>query len=419
MLQAKIYIDTRRKAKEGFPVKLQIYCTKTRKRKYIPLKEYQKSKSKHSTTAQEALSKLLLRLQPLQDLTLDEAWPLLDKESNLEILAMRNKLEKYEMFIDFYDFAEKLIKEKEIGRLSTTAFKAAVREVKNFMGEKKFGLNDITYEWVNNYRLHKIQSGTNEGGISYYLRTLKTIHNEAKKRESLGVKDTNPFNGLIKNTTSTEHQSKAWKIEDIRKLNKKFNHPKATEATLENMRRAIDMFLFQLAIGGHDFVDIANLRWSNIKDGRIVFKRFKNRNKQYGGREVNNMLNDLATSVIEKHGVKDSERIFSFLPDPTTIKYTHRNYAATLRRISKALKIKPHLTTKTPRYVFRTIAGNLLIHDLVVESLLGHKPSSISYKYQKGIPHEIQDKEHQKILDELFLTGIDKLVKEGKWIMEM
>lgn len=58
-----------------------------------------------------------------------------------------------------------------------------------------------------------------------------------------------------------------------------------------------------------------------------------------------------------------------------------------------------------------------MIHDLVVESLLAHKPRSISYKYQKGIPHDIQDKEHQKILDELLLTGMDKLVKEGKWIM--
>lgn len=47
MLQAKIYIDTRRKAKEGYPVKLQIYCTKTKKRKYIPLKEYQQSKTKY------------------------------------------------------------------------------------------------------------------------------------------------------------------------------------------------------------------------------------------------------------------------------------------------------------------------------------------------------------------------------------
>lgn len=244
---------------------------------------------------------------------------------------MRNKLKEYEVFIDFYDFAEQLIEEKEIGRWSTTAFKAAVREVRNYMGDQKFGLNDITYEWVNAYRLHKIQSGTNEGGISYYLRTLKTIHNEAKKRESLGVKDTNPFNGLIKNTPSTEHQSKTWKIDDIRKLNKRFNHQKATEATQENMRRAIDIFLFQLAVGGHDFIDIANLRWSNIKDGRIVFKRFKNRNKPYGGREVNNMLNDFAVLVIEKHGDKENERIFPFFPDPFTKKYTHRNIALRLK----------------------------------------------------------------------------------------
>ncbi|MBR9853888.1 MAG: site-specific integrase [Algicola sp.] len=416
MLLASIFVDTRRKTKKGYPVKLQIYCTISQKRKYISLKQYQKSKTKITAEAQEALSKLLVRIEPVKHLPIDDVFVQLQKESDLEVWAMRKKLDEHIAFIDFYEFTDELIKEREIEGKKTENLKAAKREVKSYMGENPFGLNDITYKWAVKYRLHKLKSGTKEGGISYYLRSMRIIHNEAKRRMNLEVKQTEPFKGLIKNIPSPEHQAKRWNIGDVKSL-LHFEHPNATKATKRNMQRAIDIFMFQIHIGGHDFIDVANLKWDNIQNGRLVFKRFKNRNKAEGGRTVDNMLSAFALKVIEKHGDKESDRVFSFLPDPNTDKYTHRLYGATLKRISKVMGIKPHFSTKTPRYIFRTIAGNLLIHDLVVESLLGHKPTSINHKYQRGLPNEVKDTEHQKILDELtIMSQMDKLVRDGKWI---
>ena len=127
------------------------------------------------------------------------------------------------------------------------------------------------------------------------------------------------------------------------------------------------------------------------------------------------MLSDFALRIIKKHGKKDSKNIFPFLGNPSDGKYTHRNFASTLKRISQAAKIEPHLTTKTPRYVFRTTAGSLLIHDLVLETILGHVPTSINHKYQKGLPNDVLDREHQKVLDEVFLTFLYRLEKKGEW----
>ncbi|MEM6892507.1 MAG: site-specific integrase [Bacteroidota bacterium] len=413
MLQVDIFIDTRRKTKKGFPVKLQIYCTLTKQRKYIHTKTYQNSKTRKTPEAQEALTKLLTRIEPIKELPLNDALPLLKQEGELEILAMEHKLQKHVRFVDFFSFTQALIAEKEVLGMDTNAYKAVMREVKNFEGDKPFSLNDITYSWVNNYILHKTAKGTGKGGISYYLRTLRTIHNEAIRR-NIGVKDTKPFKGLITNTRSAEHQSKSWSVDDIRKL-MSFKHPNASHKTQSSMKRAIDIFLFQFAIGGHDLVDIANLKWSNIKDGRLKFQRYKNRNKPNGGRWVNNMINEFAQKVIAEHGNRDSERIFDFLGNPETKKYTHRNFGATLKRISEVLRIQPHLTTKTPRYVFRTIAGGLLINDLVLETLLGHKPTSINRVYQQGLPFEVLDREHQKVLDEIFLSYFERLEAKGQW----
>ncbi len=429
MLQADIFIDTRRKTKKGFPVKLQIYCTLTKKRKYIHTKTYQNSKTRRSPEAQEALSQLLNRIEPLKDLSLVDALPLLEKEGDLEIWAMEKKLDNLKKFVDFYDFTRKLIAEKEISGHSTQAFKDAIREVRNYMGDNAFGLNDITYNWAKSYDIYKRRNGAKDGGISYYLRTIRTIHNEAKKRIT-GIKNTNPFLGLIKNSPSPEHEMKSWTVEDIKRL-RDFNHSNATKTTKENMQRVIDLFFFQILIGGHDLIDIANLKWSNIvqkeeneytaqtKGLRIEFKRYKNRNKPNGGRLISNMLPVQAIEVLGKHGDREDSRIFSFLGNPANGTYTHRNYGATLKRISVEAGIKPHLATKTPRYVFRTVAGELLVHDLIIESILGHKPASISRKYQKRISYEVQDEQHQKILEAVYLTKFEKFAQTARGFDEL
>ena len=35
------------------------------------------------------------------------------------------------------------------------------------------------------------------------------------------------------------------------------------------LRQVIDLVKFQFLIGGHDFVELSNLKWSDIKVGRI------------------------------------------------------------------------------------------------------------------------------------------------------
>ena len=394
MLQASIIIDTKRKTKKGFPVKAQIYCTIEHIRKYISLKIYQASKSHIPPEAQSELVKLYMRIEPIKDLPLSQAWPLLQQESELEILAMKLKLSKLRAVVLFIPFAEKMILERKGQNMATQAFKDAIREVRAFAGES-LGMNDITYRWVKDYKLHKIQSGTNEGGISYYLRTIRQIYNEAI-REDIGVIDTKPFKGMIKTSASAEHSMKSWSMEDLGKL-RSFDHPNATDRAKENQKRAIDMFFFQLAIGGHDLIDIAALTWDNIQGGRLVFKRYKNRSKASGGRTVNVMLNVYAQDIIKRHGDSGAKQIFPFWGDPYKGTFKYRLQYDTLKRISAQIRVKTPFSTKTPRYIFRSLAGELLVHDIIIESIQGHRPSTISRGYQTQISFDVQDGEHERI----------------------
>lgn len=150
---------------------------------------------------------------------------------------------------------------------------------------------------------------------------------------------------------------------------------------------------------------MANLRWKNIDGNRIKFRRFKNRFKKTAGEEVDNLLNDFCLEVVEKYGNKETERVFSFLHDPSDILYkeqiSHLNKYV-YKVIAKYAGVNNHFTSKSTRYLFRTEAGNLLIDSLMLMKIQGHTPQGVSFGYQGAVNYQVQDKEHQKILDLVF-----------------
>lgn len=413
MLEISLYLDRRRETKKGFPVKLTVYDTKTQKQKQISIGEYQNTKHvKMTPDLSRDMQKYHDRLDFCNQysLNLERAVEVLkngyDGDSDLEIQLLEGRLKKLkkERLVDFEEFSKEFMEEKQVQGLSIRHYEQAIAQLQYFLGNKRLNINEITYEFLNKFVLYKQKTGKGTGaGINTILRSLRTIYLEAQRRESLGVKQDNPFKGIIKQTRSSKDEEEYWEVKDIKRLFN-FEHKQSTsKAAKNNMQKTIDIFLFQFAIGGHDLIDVANLKWDNLKNGRIKFQRFKNRNKPDGGPWINNMIYPYAKNVIEKHGNQETERIFSFFADPLTEKYREQyNYKLkTLKRVSETLGI-PRLRTKTPRYLFRTYAGELMVHDLIVMQIMGHKSSNVSHRYQKNLNLEIQDEAHKNILNVLF-----------------
>lgn len=267
---------------------------------------------------------------------------------------------------------------------------------------KDIPINSITYEWLNDFLLFKIKAGSKLGGVMSYLRTLRAVYKEAQRRTSLQVKQDNPFLGIMKTPTPKpviELQPEQLQISST--FEAQTSNPKSAAI----QKRNLGLLLFQFYIGGHDLIDIALLEWHNIKKNRLVFKRYKNRNKKNGGPIIDNKLFDEALKFINTYGTKNTTRIFSFIPDPIAnkTKYTsfRRTYNRSLESISKNKKLPEYLKSKSTRYLFRTYAGELLIHNLIVMKLQGHTPEGITYNYQGSISHQVVDESHRKIIDYL------------------
>lgn len=296
-------------------------------------------------------------------------------------------------FISYFE--GRIVELESLGK-NVDSFIGVKNILKQYVGGE-IAISELNYRFLKRFMVYKLNDGMTEGGVMSYLATIRSVYKEAQ-REGLVDRTLNPFLGLIKAVDPIEK-----KRPNVAHLEKLLNfQPKkgTTKANAFNIKRAVALWLFQFYIGGHDYVDVALLKRKNIVDGRVVFKRYKNRNRKSGGPEINNKLFPVALEILQHYG-SDGDRLFDFIPDPINDHKAYINYRRnvnhTLDRVSKTLDI-PKLTTKTSRYVFRTIAGELLVHDLIVTLLQGHKNNSISYRYQGLISHKKQDKYHKKII---------------------
>lgn len=427
MISAEIILDTRRKTKNGYPIKIRVYDSVAYKnghrcRDYVNLKAYQDSEVLKLTSDLKRRDLDLIRQVEFcntNNLNLIESLEIIkngipEDDIDVEIQMLEKRLELLKQKkgvknqIGFMEFSDILIKEMSILNKPTFAHETSKKVVKKFISPlDDIAINDITREWLIQFDLYYVKKGLADSTIATYINMIRAVYKEAQKRESLNIKSSNPFLNLRnfqKNKVETELT-----IEDLTAIKDIHLDDIITKNAIGEfgIKRLADLFVFQFAIGGHDFVDIANLRWSNIINGRVKFKRFKNRFKKSSGEYVDNYLNDFCKNVIDKYGDRSNERIFSFIPDPNTHPKEYRAELSKINKhayksVSKNAGIKTNFSSKETRYLFRTIAGNLLIDSLVIMKLQGHTPNGVTFGYQGSLNHEVQDKEHKKILDLVF-----------------
>lgn len=422
MIRAELILDTRVKSKKGYPVKIRVYDDMSKKHKYIALKIYQDNTElkldsflrKKSSDLDEQINFCNENLYSIEESinVIKEGVPLDDIDIEIELLEKRLELLRAKKGskngIGFIAFTKNLIKEREVLKRPTNSYTSIINAVSKFISPlDDIPINNITNEWIKKFDLFYKDLDSKDSTIQTYIKFIKTIFTEAQSRESLHIKKDNPFvklRSFKKSKTETQ-----LRIDDLISMYKLGLSDIKTQSKFgnEHIKRIIDIYLFQFAIGGHDLIDVANLKWHNIQNGRVVFKRYKNRFKKSEGEEISNKLCEFALSIIANYGDKTSKRLFSFLPDPEKDIVNYRYYNNTLnistfKVVRKLIESENNFTSKSTRYLFRTTAGNLLINDLIIMKIQGHTPQGITFGYQGAINHEVQDKEHQKILDLVF-----------------
>ena len=387
MIKATIILDARYKTSRGYPVKIR--C----KRTYINLGIYQSTKKlKYTPEIIERENKLRQELAYINknNLKFEDALKIIKNGVNddLQIYLLEKQLAKLKDttnigILEFYDI---IIKERKTKKMSVEFYEVTKVQIENFIINDE-PINNITYEWINYFILYKKNAPS---GVMSYLTNLRTVYKEAQRRKSYHIKKDNPFLNVIRRPRKKDIPEVT--VKDIQKLFTWKPNKYISKANAYKMQAKIDLWLFQFMIGGHDLIDVANLK--NVGE-RVKFRRYKNRNKPHGGELVDNFLIDEAKAIYKKYNG------FDFLPLPgeyEKYKNFRNNYNRTLKTISQDLELTSILKSKTPRYTFRTFAGEMMIDTLVLMQLQGHKPTEVTFSYQRKLPAKIIDKELLKVV---------------------
>ncbi len=280
----------------------------------------------------------------------------------------------------------RLDEEKKFGYAK--ALKDTYRSLFKF-ADKNLTFKQITPAFLDNYE-HFLRNTYTDGGIAFRMRDVRRIYNLAIRNEYAKESDY-PFKkykisklkGKSNKIAITASELKQFKTFDIN------NHKEYTNT--------YKMFLFSYYSGGMNFKDMAYLRWVNIQNDRLIYKRDKTQ------KNFNLKLHEEAVKILaffkENPQSENTEFVFPIIHQyGLTDSQLNGRYKRQLRKFNKQLKfiaetvgIDKNLTSYVARHSFATHLKHNGVSETLISELMGHSNVSVTQSYLQDFGSDILD----------------------------
>jgi len=220
--------------------------------------------------------------------------------------------------------------------------------------------------------------------LAVYLRTIRSIYNKAIH---LGLIDQKfyPFTKYKIRTEPT--QKRALAATDIRKI------LKLSLKDTDTLFHTRNYFLASYLMCGMSFIDMAFLTISDVKDGRVRYRRLKT-SKLYEFVISSQLSQILSYYILDKDNtdfvfpiIKRNELELQY----KDVEWARKIYNKNLLKLAEKCKISSKLTSYVSRHSFATEA---LLNDIplaAISQMLGHSSLTTTQIYLKSLPNNIMD----------------------------
>lgn len=273
---------------------------------------------------------------------------------------------------------------KKVGMAA--AYKSTCSSLAKFINRPDVRMSEIDLGFVRRYEDFLYSSGVATNTVSYYLRNLRSLYNQAVV-DGYRPHGEYPFTNV--QTRPAKTLKRALSRNDMRAL---ADLQLESEPELEFAR---DLYLFSFYAQGMAFVDIVLLKKTNIYNGVLTYSRHKS--KQLIRVAVTPQLQ----SLIDKYKT-ENEYVFPIITDVYSSGY--RQYRRALGRINRHLKkiavmvnIKVPLTTYTARHTWATLARDCGAPVSVISAGLGHTSEEMTRIYLKEFDVSLLDEINSKV----------------------
>lgn len=417
-----IYLDTRRAKANGlYPVKLRVYIKKGKKGEqkiyslHMDLSEHdfnvsyggEKTKGKFTKEQKNTFKNLKLKLIAKEQRAIEVADSLsvftfekFERELFREKQAANDATYHYKLYI-------KNLKGK--GKVTTASnYELSLKSLLEFVNSKGKGtvtslfFDAITVDFLHRYEKWMLERGRSRTTVGFYLRPLKAIFNSAIHSGDIH-KDLYPFGKRFYQIPTSRNTKRAL---DKSNLGALFNFENPTPA----QEKARDFWFFSYACNGMNIKDIANLKYSNVRENSLFFSRAKTIDTSKANHKpIVVALSSFPLSIIEKYGNSDkspNNYIFPILDK----NLSHENQAKRvqnftrfinqhIKNLAKAAGVTGDLSTYWARHSFATNAVRNGASLEMIQESLGHSDMKTTLNYWGGFEDDVKRDIADKLMD--------------------
>lgn len=255
---------------------------------------------------------------------------------------------------------------------TAAAYKSTRSSLAKFLDGSDIRMPEIDLRFIRRYEDFLYNNGVAENTVSYYLRNLRTLYNQAVVD---GYHPHGEYPFVKAQTRPAKTVKRALSREDLQAL----ANLKLEDAPELNFAR--DLYLFSFYAQGMAFVDIVLLKKSDIYNGVLTYSRHKS--KQFIRIAVTPQMQEL----MDKYET-EGKYVFPIIRDNSSSEYTQYRLALGrinrhLKRIAAMIDVKIPLTTYTARHTWATLARDCGAPVSVISAGLGHTSEEMTRIYLK------------------------------------
>lgn len=304
------------------------------------------------------------------------------------IEEFRHYNEEYSLFNYMARTIEKL---RHNGKVRTAeTYRSALNSFRRFRKGEDIMLDCIDTEVMEGYEAWLKLRGLIPNSISFYTRILRAVYNRAVADEI--TEDRSPFRKVYTGVDKTV--KRALPLQIIRRI----TGLKLTMAPAVDFAR--DMFMMSFYLRGMSFIDMAYLRKSDLKNGRITYRRRKT-----GKQLIIGWVAEMQ-KILDKYPEKKTAYLLPIITNPAANeRNTYRNKCYNinhnLKKIAKMVGINVPLTLYVARHSWASAAKVKGIPVSVISEGMGHNSEATTQIYLSSLDTSVIDRANDLILKSL------------------
>ena len=303
-----------------------------------------------------------------------------------------DEFRRYSNEYSLFNFMESMIVTlKQRNQLRTAeTYKAALNSFKKFRINEDVMLDTITSDMMLSYESHLKHRGNTPNTISFYMRILRAVYNNAVDNEV--IENRNPFRKVF--TGAEKTIKRALNLTTIKKI-------KNLDLSLSPKTDfARDMFMMSFYLRGMSFIDMAYLRKTDLENGHMTYRRRKT------GQQLTIEWTKEMQMILDKYPENPTRYL---LPIITKEEGNQRRHARNvnesinhhLKKVAEKVGVLSPLTMYCARHSWASAAKAKGIPLSVISEGMGHDSEATTQIYLASLETSVVYKANALILKSL------------------